>query len=183
MARISQTALAESAAALQAKDIGLALDVCAAERGVRSPFDDSTTAVLELILCRTPQILNDCPAAIMGPLRVAAAMMELWGTNTIKDFVTIEGIWDYRFDASEVAFLMHAHASFLHRLATFRELGIHQVALLGSKDPADCDACRAANGQRFTISTVPELPLKDCECETGYGCRVIMIADAAVVTR
>jgi len=87
---ISQEALARSATALQAKAVAEALHIRGAEQGFTS-FDRSSVAVIEFTLHRTQTILHDCPAGIIKPLRVGAAMMELWGRNNIKDFVQSKG--------------------------------------------------------------------------------------------
>jgi hypothetical protein len=181
MAKLSTEALGYSAAALQSGDLNAALAVRDREYGQNGgTFDDSVVRTMELILIRTPALLGDCPQEILEPLRIAAAMMELWGTNRIREFVTIEGELDYRFDAEAIGHMLHSHACCLESLERFREVGINRVKLLGSHDSDDCEACREADGASFTIDTVPELPLATCRCETGYGCRVIVVADDRV---
>jgi len=86
-------------------------------------------------------------------------------------------------DANEVAYLLHSHGCFLQRLDELCRHHVSNVALLGLNNSADCHACRAADGKKFTIDAVPELPLVDCECRTGYGCRVIVIAGASARVR
>lgn len=177
MARLKTQALYESAAALQSGDPKAALAVRNREYSQESgTFDDSTLRVMEFILSRTPALLADCPVEILEPLRAAAAMMELWGVNSIKQFVTITGEWNYRLDAKVTAYMLHSHGCFMQRLESFQNVGIVSVKLLGSHDSNDCEACRSADGTAFSIEEVPELPLATCRCETGYGCRVIVIA-------
>ena len=177
MPSVSQEALADSAAALQSGDIDAALLVRNREehRGP-SDFDDTTIEVIRLTLERTPVLLRDCPPEYLAPLRIAAAMMELWGTNNIRHFVRIEGEIDYRLDEEGIAHSLHSHACFLARIQSIGEAGIGRVKLLGSGDPTDCDACCAAHDQVYDIADVPELPLADCRCESGYGCRLVAIA-------
>jgi hypothetical protein len=178
MARLSAEALGYSATALQAHDLKAALAIRDREyRQTGSAFDDAIVRTMQLILDRTPALLADCPQEILAPLRVAAAMMELWGTNNIRQFVSIEGELNYRFDAETIAHSLHSHASFLNRMEGFRESGFTHVSFLGTKDDDNCEACRASDGLRFTIDEVPELPLANCRCETGYGCRIIPIVE------
>ena len=178
MPSISHEALADSAAALQSGDINAALQVRNREehRGP-SDFDDTTIEVIKLTLERTPVLLRDCPAEYLAPLRIAAAMMELWGTNNIRQFVTIDGEIDYRFNEEGIAHGLLCHGSFLSRLQRMRSAGVKRVKFLGTGDPDDCEACRAANDQVHDISDVPELPLPDCQCDSGHGwCRLMAIA-------
>lgn len=174
---LSPEAIGDSATALEARNIRAALDVRERELGQKGgAWDEINARTMELILSHTPALLADCPVEILGPLRVAAAMMELWGTNTIRHFVNIEGEIDYRFSAAAIANMMHSHGCFLRELESLREKGFTQVSLLGTKDPDDCLACQEAHGAIFTIDSVPELPLAACRCETGYGCRVMVCA-------
>lgn len=177
MAKVSQQALANSAAALRSGNVQAALAIRKREyRQEDDTFDDLTVRTIQIILGSTPKLLLDCPPEVLEPLRVAAAMMELWGTNTIRDFVTIEGDLDYRFDADAIAHMLHSHGCFLRSIQQFREAGISMVKLLGAHGPEDCAACRSVDGLSFTIDTVPELPLIACTCQDKAGCRVIVIA-------
>lgn len=174
MAQITYEALAKSTAALQAGDVPGALAVRNGERHQeRGDFDDSTARTIGYILGRTPTLLADCPVDMREPLRIAAAMMELWGADGISDFAAIEGTFPYRFGTDAVAHMLHLHGSFLRTIDELRGVGITHVALLGAHGPDDCDACRAADGKVFPIDEVPELPLATCTCQDRYGCRVI----------
>ena len=177
MSAISQEALAYSAAALQNGDIQGALLVRnREERHGPSPFDDTTIEVIKLILERTPALLSDCPQDLLAPLRIAAAMMELWGTSNIRQFVTVEGEIDYRLDEEGIAHSLHSHAVFLSRIESMRLAGIKRVKVLGTGDPGDCEACRAVDGRAHNMDDVPELPLAECRCESRNGCRLSVVA-------
>jgi len=173
MARLSAQALYDSATALQAGDVKAAIAV-----RNREPREDTGALAqpiesqLGFILQRTPKLLADCPPKILEPLRIAAAMMILWGTSNIREFVTIEGESTYRFVPEAIALILFTHGCILHRLEEMRGLGITRVQLVGSGLEEDCEACRAANGAIFNIDDVPELPLVNCRCKTGYGCGV-----------
>jgi|SRR5579884_1521711 len=177
MAKLGIEALARSAMALQAGDVQAALAIRNREyRQTGDPFDDSTVRTIQHILKSTPALLADCEPQVREPLRIAAAMMELWGTNGIRDFVTIEGELDYRFGTDAIAHMLHSHGSFLRSIEDFRRVDITKVKLLGGHRPDDCAACRAADGKSFTVDTVPELPLVSCNCKDKFGCGVIVIA-------
>lgn len=177
MARLSTQALGDSAAALQAGDVSTAIAVRNREyRQEKGTFDESVEREIGCILQRTPKLLADCSPKILEPLRIAAALMTLWGTSTIRGFVTIEGESTYRFEPEAIALMLSSHGNFLHRLEEMRRIGVTRVKLIGSGWEEDCPACRAVHGKSFNIDDVPELPLVDCRCETGYGCRVGVVA-------
>jgi hypothetical protein len=176
MAQISSEAIAASTTALQAGDAQAALGVRNSEFGQESGvFDDSIRCTIEYILCKTPQALADCPQPVLAPVRIAAAMMELWGTNRLRDVTSAADTADYRLERSTIAHMLLSHASFLRSLADFRRVGISRVRLLAARLPDDCRTCRAADGKAFCIDVVPELPLVRCRCKGG--CRVIVITD------
>jgi hypothetical protein len=80
MARVSAESIAYSAAALQAGDVREAISARNREFCQEGgSFDDSVVRTMELILSRTPTLLADCLPEVLEPLRIAAAMMELWG--------------------------------------------------------------------------------------------------------
>ncbi len=177
MAQISPEAIAATTAALQARDVAGALRARNREYGQSSgTFDDSVCCTIEFALGRTPKALADCPQHALEPARIAAAMMELWGTNRLKEVTSAADMWDYRLDRATVAHMLLSHASSLRSLQAFRHAGISRVKLLAARLPSDCCTCRAADGKAFPISTVPELPLLRCRCDGG--CKVIVIADS-----
>lgn len=181
MARPSSDSIAYSAAALQAGDVQEALAVRNREfRQGSGTFDDSVVRTIEFILGHTPALLADCPSEVLEPLRIAAAMLELWGESSIRRFVTIEGELDYRFGTDAIAQMLHSHGCFLRSLEDFRRVGISRVSLLGPHSSDDCAACRAADGMKCTVDSVPQLPLSDCTCENRYGCRLTVIADGDI---
>jgi hypothetical protein len=178
MAQISQESIFYSSAALQAGLIHEALAVRNREFGQNSgSSDDSITRIIGFILRRTPALIADCPPQVLEPLRVAAAMMELWGVSSVRHFVNIEGELDYRFCTDAIAHMLHSHGCFLQSLEELRSIGFSHVRLLGAQDSGECEACREADGKKFTVDSVPELPLADCTCAERYGCRVIITAD------
>ena len=168
MAKPNADSIAYSTAALQAGDVQEALAIRNREFNQdEGTFDESMARTMKFILTRTPQMLADCAAEIVEPLRIAAAMMELWGTNTIRDFVTIDGEIDYRLDAQKIAFMLHAHGNFIRTLEDIRCSGISRVELLRSANSQVCKDCRTLGGKSFLIDEVPELPLANCRCKDG----------------
>lgn len=176
MVKIPTTVIAQCVAALQSGNVAKALAIKNQYYNQASAtFDDSSSEVIENTLKHTPTLLSDCPPEMCEPLRIAAALMELWGSNNIREFVTIEGAFDYRFGPDAVAHMLLGHGNFLYRLNDFRRVGIKFVELLNARDPDECEVCRNAEGITYTLDAVPELPLRNCTCEDRYGCRVTVI--------
>lgn len=59
------------------------------------------------------------------------------------------------------------------KLNELRLAGIKFVGVLGSNGPDDCEACRKISGQKFTLESVPPLPLPACKKKL---CKCIYIA-------
>jgi hypothetical protein len=177
MAKISSEAIAASTAALQTRDVQAALHVRNREHGQASgTFDDSVCCTIEFVLGRTPKALADCPQRALEPARIAAAMMELWGTNRLREVTSAADMWDYRLDRGTVAHMLLSHAAYLCRLAQIKETSLRNVEVLPPGLPEDCAVCRHISGRRFTVDDVPELPLVDCTCPDYCKCVLIAVA-------
>lgn len=59
------------------------------------------------------------------------------------------------------------------RLQQMRDCGVEAVEILGSHLDDDCAAVRKLEGQKFTVDTVPRLPLPECD---SANCMCIYIA-------
>jgi hypothetical protein len=177
MPRPNQRAIMESKAALESGDANHALEIRKLVYGEEAGAGDvSSMRILELILTRTPALFANYPPTVLQPIRIAAALMELWGTNTIPDLVKNEDMPDQRFSPQAIGHMLHSHACFLKKIEEFRAVGIKRVEFIGSNDPTDCQACQEADGESYTTEGVPELPLVDCQCKSPYGCRLKVIA-------
>jgi hypothetical protein len=60
-------------------------------------------------------------------------------------------------------------------LARWRELGIKRATIFGV---GGCEACLALYNKTFSLDKLPELPYKDCTCNSG--CRCLVRADLGV---
>ena len=172
---INDEALSVAVEALSRSDIPAAINACKSDRG--SLFDEpGVERELDFILSRTPKILADCPEHILSPLRIATALMVLWGVSSIRRFIKIEGDYTYRYPAEAVAHLLSSHASYLLRLASIEEAGIKKVQILNADLPDECAVCRKISRRHFTIADVPELPLADCTCPDYCKCVLIAVS-------
>jgi hypothetical protein len=172
---LSDETLSEAADALARGDAAEAVRVCTAAG--KSFFDEpSFITEVDIVLTRTPQVLADCPAHILQPLRIAAGLMLLAGGASIRRFIAIDGDYSYRYEPESVAHLLAGHASHVIRLASLADSGISTVQVLGSGLPEECSTCRKISSRRFTVVDAPELPLVDCTCPDGCKCVLIAVA-------
>lgn len=108
----------------------------------------------------------------MANLRVAAAMMQLWGVNNPKPWLeqaSQSGIIDWPLEARMLQF----RALEMDRLEAMRAAGIRRVEVLGSGDSSDCRVCRSDKNKVYAIGDAPVLPHGECTCESGCGCILI----------
>lgn len=170
---ISDEALALSRKAFEQADVQLALSIRGREYGQSSDaFHEMFQEELTWILGKTPLALSDCPSNALARGRIAAAMITLWGVSRLREVrISVEES-DYRFDTQTIAYLLTTHAAYLRTLLGCRRAGISQVRLLGSGLPGVCSVCRAADGKKYAIDRVPELPLVRCRC--AGGCKMIV---------
>lgn len=110
----------------------------------------------------------------MEVMRVAAAMIHLWGTNNpsawIRDGIDEEGC---EFDVEARMLLFHAMHQ--RRLADLKSVGITRVKILGSGWSEDCEVCRSDWDKLYPIDQCPSLPHEECTCEEN-GCRCVAVA-------
>lgn len=172
---INNEAVSIAVEALYRSDISAAIDTCKSDRG--DLFDEDRTKLeLDFILTRTPQALIDCPEHILEPIRIATALMILWGVSSIRQFISVEGEYDYRIPSEAVAHMLSNHATYLLRLTQMSEAGFTKVQILNADLPDECAVCRKISRRRFNITAVPELPLTDCTCPDYCKCVLIAVA-------
>jgi hypothetical protein len=171
--RLSDEEVATTADALWRGDALTAANICISG----SPFFDQMVSEVDYILTRTPQALADCSDEILRPARVAAGLWLLTcGSSPLRRFVTKHRHYSYRYAPEAVARLLSLHASYLRIRAQKTDVGIKTVRILTSGLPDVCSVCREISERRFTLASVPELPLKNCTSDQGCKCILISVA-------
>jgi len=132
-------------------------------------FDkDSEIESLKVIFSRTPEILRDVEVSRLGNLRIAAGMMQLFGTNSGRQWLPKDFETGIHLKSDTACRMLLFHASHLRSMKTFLEAGIGTVRVLGSGD--SCSQCREISGRKFALGDAPELPLGKCIHELGCRC-------------
>jgi hypothetical protein len=110
-------------------------------------------------------------------MRLAAAMLHLWGTNNpsswLPQTVNDDNLDEESLDlATEVRMILF-HALHIIRLREIKDAGILRVEILSSRAGDECFICQTDNGKKYSVDAAPVLPHEGCSCKYGCGCIVI----------
>lgn len=134
---------------------------------------DRDVEALKVIFGKTPRILTGIKDDVLQRVRVGAAMMQLWGTNTTKSWLpdhTETGIY---FDADTAARMLVFHASHLRTIEQCKRAGIKMIEILGTDDGNACSSCAQISGKKYKAEEVPEIPHPECTSEIGCRCTAV----------
>lgn len=135
---------------------------------------ESDVEVLQVIFGRIPGILNGINEGCLESLRLAAAMMQLWGTNRASPWLPNDLKTGIHLDGDVAARMFVFHALHLRNIKQYKNAGIKTVEILSVDDANICPACRKISGKKYNINNIPELPNPHCTSE--IGCRCITVA-------
>lgn len=133
-------------------------------------------ARIKAIYSSTPWFLENVPPSSLADVRLVAAMDELWGER-VKIFpnrhAPIDGC---RFDLGTAARQLQFHEANKAIVAEASQLSLpSKIEYLAAQ--GDCEACQARNGRHYTCSKAPEIPSRDCKCDTGCRCILAVVID------
>lgn len=121
----------------------------------------------------TPAILSDLSEQDMDALRVATAMMHLWGMGGAKHWLPEGFVGSPRFGHDTAARMLLFYQKHQQEICKLRRIGIKHVRILGC--PNSCDFCRGWAEKRLRLDEVPELPHAGCTHE--LGCRCVLVVE------
>jgi hypothetical protein len=131
---------------------------------------------LQAITEAKPGLLRDVVPSDWSALQLAAAMVELWGERSGREWLP-EGFAGASNLDPETAIRMVLFAGG-HRakLEQYRQSGCNRVEISGCGD-GSCHACRKISGKKYRVSQVPELPHPECTHELGCRCMILPAFD------
>lgn len=135
---------------------------------------ESGAESLKSIFERAPGILKGVEEKQLDELRRAAAMMELWGTNTARRWLPDDFETGIRLDGDAASRMLVFHATHLRNMQGYKVAAVKIVEVLGVDDGNTCSECRKISGKKYKLETVPELPYAKCTCELGCRCTTVV---------
>lgn len=127
--------------------------------------------VMEAMFSSRPKILDGLAEEEWEPLRVAAAMMHLWGVSMAREWLPNMFVGVPRFDADTAVRMLLFHANHKLDLVRFREMGVKKATIEGCGE-ASCETCQAIAGKTMPLAKIPELPHAACTHQVGCRCYV-----------
>ncbi len=127
---------------------------------------------LRILFESRPKILGELSEAEWLQLRLAAAMMNLWGSANANAWLPSDFRGVSRFDNSTAARMIVFHSSHLQELAAFRAAGIKRVSISRDRE-GSCSSCRSLPKRSLLLDEVPELPYAECTHPMGCRCEAV----------
>lgn len=129
--------------------------------------------MLNTIFESKPNILVRLGNEKLEPLRIAAAMMTLWGENKAKQWLPADFETGLHFDneAAVRMFVFYAHRQ--ANLEQYRRGGVEYVEVFSAPD--SCESCKKLAGKHYKIDEAPELPNPNCTHEMGCRCNYLAV--------
>jgi hypothetical protein len=135
---------------------------------------ESDIEALRAIFGGKPGILKDIDEGCLDSLRLGAAMMQLWGTNSARPWLPEDFETGSHLDADAAARMFVFHTSHLRNMDQYKKAGVKTVEVLGAGDDNTCPACQEISGKKYKLDKVPELPNPNCTCEIGCRCTTVV---------
>jgi len=130
---------------------------------------------LNIMFNEQPRILKGLSEEQKESLRIAAAMMNLWGTNSGKKWLSSTPDGDPPSDPDVAIRMWSFFASQKASLAEYRRNSDVVTHVAVSCAPNTCDACRRLAGKKYLLSKAPELPHEHCTHKKGCRCAYLPI--------
>ena len=138
---------------------------------------DIDTSLLKTILDCRPRILtgSGLQNEKLDTLRIAVAMMVLWGENRAKKWLPSDFETGLPLDndtAARMLLLTGVHRGTLER---YRSEGVTYVEIFPAPD--SCESCKKLAGKRYKLDDRPELPNEHCTHKMGCRCVYLPCVD------
>lgn len=128
-------------------------------------------AALEAIYCGKPKILGKLDEGQLLPLRLAAGMAQLWGTNQFEEWLPpgfTTGLKMGNDAAARMLLFSGIHRTTLEGYRRSRV--VKKVEVVVARDERLCAACESLADRQFSLDSAPELPYEHCTSEMGCRC-------------
>jgi hypothetical protein len=134
---------------------------------------DNDIKKLNTIFESKPKILARLGNEKLEALRIAAAMMELWGENRAKKWLPVDFETGLPFDNDTTARMFLFYAQHRATLEQYRSEGLEYLEVFPAPD--SCEACRKLAGNHYKLNDAPELPYENCTHKMGCRCTFLPV--------
>jgi hypothetical protein len=117
---------------------------------------------------KPPKIIERLSNDKLEVVKIATAMMELWGDNKAKKWLPDNFETGLPFDGDAIVRMIEFQAVHKSTLERYRNEGIKRVEIYPSGD--SCEACKLLAGKRYKIKDALELPYEHCTHKMGCRC-------------
>ncbi len=131
--------------------------------------------MLKTIFESKPKILVRLGNEKLEALRIAAAMMALWGENRAKKWLPDDFETALPFDNDTTARMFLFYAQHRATLEQNRSEGLKHVEVLPAPD--SCESCKKLAGKHYKLNEAPELPNEHCTHKMGCRCTYLPVIE------
>jgi hypothetical protein len=129
--------------------------------------------ILNTIFRSKPRIIAQLGDEKLEALRIGAAMMALWGTNTAKQWLPANFETSLPFDNDTAARMILFYAIHKRTLEGYHDTGLKYVEVFPAPD--SCESCKKLAGKQYRLAEAPELPNPSCTHELGCRCTFLPV--------
>jgi hypothetical protein len=131
--------------------------------------------MLNSIFGSKPRIIAQLGDEKLEALRIAAAMMALWGENKAKKWLPANFETGLSYDNETAARMFVFHGVHRSTFEQYRSGGIDYVEVLPALD--SCESCKKLAGKHYKLNDAPELPNEHCTHKMGCRCVYLPCVD------
>ena len=134
--------------------------------------DQQEEIILQSIQNDTPAIIKKVPSDVLDILRVVAKEAHQTGSS-ISNLIPNNIVTGINLNSEAVCRMLIFNAYFKRDIAEYKSNGITHVYIDSVNDDRTCEICKKADGKKYSLKKLPEIPHARCKCETGCRCGII----------
>lgn len=123
---------------------------------------------------KPPKIIANLGNEKLEVVRIAAAMMALWGTNRAKKWLPDDFETGLPFDSDTTVRMLQFQAVHKDTLERYHSSGVKYIEVLPVSD--SCESCQKMAG-KHKIAEAPELPNPNCTHKMGCRCCYLSVVE------
>jgi predicted DNA binding CopG/RHH family protein len=122
---------------------------------------------------KPPKIIVRLGNEKLEAVRIAAAMMALWGESKAKKWLPTDFETGLPFDNDTAVRMIKFQAWHRATLERYSSAGIEHVEVYPAPD--SCESCKKLAGKHYKLDEAPELPYEHCTHKMGCRCTFLAV--------